>query len=217
MAIRWIRTHGKEPVPEAMRAKLAEDSRFWYFAQLLILVSILFLWVLFAPTLLNQLFAATKNVFRHSSEGFVAAAILILARLAYTMLPNFRKSRLQEHSFASGPLAIWLVTFFIGGAVEEVWRACCILSLRESALPNTISIGGTSVAFAFAHMSGMPGRTVGLREEVLWEFLFGIALGTLFTQLDSLIAPYVASLTFNIFNLWLIRQVARNKPASQES
>lgn len=196
-------------MPEAVRAKLVEDSRLWYFVQLLILVSILFLWVLFAPTLLNQLFSATKNVFRHFSEGIAVAAILILARLAYIMLPNFRKSRIQEHSFASGPLAIWLVTFFIGGAVEEVWRACCILSLKESEVPSVISVGGTSVAFALAHMSGMPGRTVGLREEVLWEFLFGIALGTLFTQLDNLISPYVASLAFNIFNLWLIRRVAR--------
>jgi hypothetical protein len=205
MAIRWIRTHGKETMPDSLQATLLEDSRLWYFAQLLIVVSILSLWVLYKPFLLDQLFSAMKDPFHHLAEGIGAAAVLTLSRFVYIMLPNFRTSRLHEHSFAKGPLRIWLLTFLVAGAVEEIWRACCILSLRESGLGSTISIAVTSVAFVLAHMSGIPGRMVGIREELFWEFLFGITLGTLFVQLDSLIAPYIAGLIFNIFNLCLVR------------
>ncbi len=209
MAIKWIRTHGKAPMPDAMQASLVEDSRLWYFAQLLIVATILFLWAIFKPSLLDQLLSAMTNPFRHSVEGIAAAAILILSRMAYIMQPNFRTSRLQEHSFAKGPLTIWLLTFVLAGVIEEVWRACCILSVQAGGLGNIISVGGTSLSFVLAHMSGIPGRTVGIWEELLWELLFGIALGTIFIQLNSLIAPYIAGLIFNIFNLCLIRWVGR--------
>src|SRR5690348_7422285 len=130
-----------------------------------------------------------KDPFRYSVKGIAAAAILILARFTYVMHPNFRTVRLKEHSFARGPLINWLLAFVVAGALEEVWRACCILSLQASELASIISVGGTSVAFVLAHMSGIPGRTVGIREELLWEFLFGIVLGTLFARLDNLVAP----------------------------
>jgi Type II CAAX prenyl endopeptidase Rce1-like len=204
-ATKWIRTHGREPMPDAMWPTLIEESRAWYFVQLSIVASILFLWTLYKPILLDQLFSATKNPFRYAAEGIGAGLILIVCRFTYIMHPNFRTSRLQEHSFARGPFIIWLLTFIVAGAVEEVWRACCILPLRSSELGTIISVGGTSIGFLLAHMSGIPGRTVGIREELLWELLFGIALGALFVSLGSLIAPFFAGLLFNILNLCLIR------------
>ncbi|HYL85218.1 MAG TPA: CPBP family intramembrane glutamic endopeptidase [Candidatus Angelobacter sp.] len=196
-------------MPDALRTTLIEDSRLWHFVQLLIVASILFLWTLYKPALPDRLLSTMKDPLRHSVEGIAAAAILILSRFAYIMLPNFRTGRLQEHSFAEGPLPIWLLTFVMAGAVEEVWRASCILSIQASEFGRVISVGGTSVAFVLAHMSGIPGRMLGIREELYWELLFGIALGTLFILTESLIAPYIAGLIFNIFNLCLIRYSAK--------
>jgi hypothetical protein len=209
MAFKWMRSHGSEPMPDAMRSALLEDSRIWYFVPLSIVAFVLFLWTLYKPVLHEQLLGAVKEPLHHSVEGITVAVILMLLRFGYVMQPYFRVNRLQEHSFASGSLTLWLLTFIVAGAVEEVWRACCIFSVQAVGAGSIVSIGGTTLAFVFAHMSGIPGRMVGIREELLWEILFGVALGSLFLWLGNLVAPYVASLLFNVFNLFLIRTMRR--------
>lgn len=100
---------------------------------------------------------------------------------------------------------MWFLIFVAAGAVEEIWRACCILSLQASDFSSTTAVAATSIAFVFAHMSGVPGRIVGIREEALWELLFGLALGILFVEFGNLTTPYVAALEFNIGNFYLVR------------
>jgi len=194
-------------MPDAMWAVLREDSRPWYFVQLSLVASILYFWTLLKPTLPGQLFLATREPLGHAAEGVVWAAILMLFRFAYVMQPNYRTSSLPEHPFARGPLTFWVLSFVIAGAVEEIWRACCILSLPSGWPGSVISVGGTSIAFVFAHLSGIPGWITGIREEILWELLFAITLGALFVQSGSLILPFLAGLLFNIFNFCLVRYI----------
>jgi hypothetical protein len=192
-------------MPNAMRADLIEESRVWYFVPILIVASILSLWILCTPILRDAAVGALRDPTRSFMEGAAVAAVLVVSRFAYVMNPFYRISLLQEHSFASGPLNLWFLSFAVGGAVEEVWRACSILSLQAIEPGSILPIGITSTVFVLAHMSGIPGRTVGIREELFWELLVGIALGTLFLRLHNLIVPYIASLTFNILNLYFIR------------
>lgn len=204
-AYRWGLVNGLKPMPPSVRNAAEKNGRILFFLQLSIVVSILFLFTRHDSALLNQLTFATRNPLRYSMIGIAAGLILILCRLVYILSPAFRTDRLPEHSFARGPLMIWLLSFVAAGAVEEVWRACCILSMQWGRLGGIASVGATSLAFAFAHFAGIPGRTIGIREEILWEFIFGIALGTLFIQFGSLTAPFLAGLLFNTLNLCLIR------------
>lgn len=201
---RWAREHGKQPLPQTELAA-AEENKIWYFFQILIVVCVLLLWARHDPALLGQLSLGTKNPVRYFAEGIVAGSILLLSRFAYVTHPRHRTSRLRDHPFARGPLGTWLLIFVAAGAVEEIWRACCILSLQANEFSSATAIAATSIAFVFAHMCGVPGRIVGIREEALWEFLFGLALGVLFVEFGNLTTPYVAALLFNIGNLYLVR------------
>jgi Type II CAAX prenyl endopeptidase Rce1-like len=212
----WVRRHGKGALPQAELAAAAEN-RAWYFFQISIVVCVLCLWARYHPSLLAQLSLGTKNAVRCSTAGIVAGSLLLLARFAYVSHPRHRTSRLTEHPFTRGSVRTWFLIFVAVGALEEIWRASCILSLQVNDSSSTTAIAVTSIAFVFAHMSGVPGRIVGIQEEALWELLFGLALGILFIAFGNLITPYVAGLEFNIGNFYLMRGKTRAYSTSSSS
>jgi hypothetical protein len=119
----------------------------------------------------------------------------------------------SQHPLSRGPMLLWVLTFVLGGAFEEPWRAFCLVSAREAGWHSFIAVALSAGAFAFAQETGFPARSTTYED--VWQFGVGVFLAILFLEFDTVVIPYLAFLVYNIANLMLIRRaVASSRRAA---
>jgi hypothetical protein len=133
---------------------------------------------------------------RELAIGVVAGSLLVGLRLIYVKFFLGSVYEPKNHAVGHGPMFSWIVIFFLGGVVEEVWRGSSIWALEAVGAGATIAVLGSATAFLFAHLAGIPARIPGEKKEALWEGIVGAALAILFIATGTIVVSYCASIVY---------------------
>jgi len=105
-----------------------------------------------------------------------------------------------------GSVSLWLLTFIVGGFVEEFWRALCISSFQQNAYSALLADLLAAIAFSIAHMSGLPPRIPGGLGIAAAEAVTGLLFGALFIWSGNLVSPCLASMMYYTSNFYWLRR-----------
>ena len=197
---------------EALQKEFEERDRWLLIGKLLLAATLLFAWMKrygFSAALLGVF---SRSIRASAATGLIAGALLICGKLVFQGLIRrilWAPSALSEHPQSRGPVLIWLITLVVGGTFEEPWRAACLLACREAGWSQLLAVTATSVAFVVAQESGFPARIRTDSFEEVWVFLTGVFLAVLFLDFGTILIPFVASLSYSIANLALVRRAIR--------
>jgi Type II CAAX prenyl endopeptidase Rce1-like len=164
------------------------------------------------------LYAARRNSLPYSALGIyfrhffpltligVVAGLLFLSlrRLATTVWPALAWNN-STSPITRGPVSIWVVIILIGGNVEELWRAFCLVRLQNEGLQTAFVILLTSGVFAASQLGGKPSRISGKLVEVYSTVAIGIGLAILFLRFNSFLLVASANITYYLAALYFTR------------
>jgi len=204
-ALRYARVHGFSPMPQSVQLPLEENGRLLYFVKFLVVALFLIAW---ANVHGVNLWAFLGHVEPGQHVGRIAlASTVILFSGHISVLYLFKRVRglFFDQGLSRGHFLTWITIIFVGGVVEESWRALTLSASSEKGFNSLLVLLATSAAAAFCHLLGIPGRTLGLREEVFWDLAVGLALGALFVLYGTVLIPLSVNMLYNVFNLLLIR------------
>jgi hypothetical protein len=136
----------------------------------------------------------------------IATGLLLfgLRHLLSSVSPASAASEKNEY-FGRGSVLTWLAIFLMGGLVEELWRALCIVALGQNSHDFFLANLLTAVAFSVAHQSGHPSRIPPGLENAGTEVVVGLMLGALFIWSGNLVAPCIANVTYYTASFSLVR------------
>jgi hypothetical protein len=193
--------------------RMLEPSGRWFLLGKLLFVGLLLLvWMR-----IYDFSFAVLGVFQHSFRASIGIGLLagVLAICGKGVFPSVIRlapivdlDARRPHPQSKGPVALWLLTFFLGGVVEEPWRAFSLLAWRQEGWGELSAVIATSIGFVIAQESGgFPSRIASTDYERLWQFLMGVFLAILFLRFGTIVIPYVAFLIFNVANFVFIRRL----------
>jgi RsiW-degrading membrane proteinase PrsW (M82 family) len=137
--------------------------------------------------------------------GIVGGVAMLACRRAISLLSP-RAAEAEKHDyFLRGSVALWLGVFFLGGFVEELWRAVCIAVFQQNGYSATSVILLTAFCFGFAHLCGRPSRVSP--GGVSAEMVIGLMLGAIFVWSGNLIAAYIAGVIYFTYSFLRVRGI----------
>lgn len=126
--------------------------------------------------------------------GVVGGLLMLGCRRLISSLSARATSAERHDYFLRGSLILWLAIFLVGGLVEELWRALCIISFQQNGYSAFSANLLTAFCFGIAHVSGIPSRVSP--GGVTAEMILGLILGALFIWSDNILVPYLASVIY---------------------
>jgi Type II CAAX prenyl endopeptidase Rce1-like len=208
LVMQWRERGGLEAMPADLRERSARNGQYILVAKLGALFLIFALWT---SRLVPEIIALPPAHPYGGLAGAAAAGLLMgvcraalepcLSRKAAASRAGPRYDGLfgdwlRRHPLLRGSPTLWIVVLAVSAPAEELWRAFCLRSLGALGRGATLSILVTSVAFAFAHLSGLPSRIRGTAGDIMVEVAVGAALGILFVACGSASMTCVANLCF---------------------
>jgi Type II CAAX prenyl endopeptidase Rce1-like len=171
------------------------------------------LWILRYVVLLAYVMYGLRAVtiqkgapFRSAIVGLVVGAALVQVRLLLiTVWPNLGFAN-AAHPALLGPVGVWSAIIVLGGISEELWRAFCLVSLRQGGSNIEAEILATSGAFALAELCGRPSRISSQREEIAFTFMVGVFLAALFLTFHSLSMIICANIAYSGLSFYRLRR-----------
>src|SRR6266566_3226516 len=137
--------------------------------------------------------------------GFLTGLLLALVQFRIeSWFPRIRQLA-NDHPLLQGPWQTWTVIIIAGALSEELWRALSLQTLQAAGFNLPVVIVLTSLAYAFAQLGGVPGRLLGIWEDVVAAVVVGLALALLFREYGSVLANCAANLTFNSLKMYAAR------------
>jgi hypothetical protein len=188
---------GEHARPAVQYQAAKEDrGRKLIFVKLSVCALLLAVWISFFHFDLVGLGLRIRMLPRAIGIGFLASILLLGGRYAFMRLLVGSGSKSGESYMVRGWMGTWILIFIFSGVVEEIWRGLSINALKLWGGNDVTVVILTSIAFLFAHLSGIPSRVRGTRGEGLWETLVGVGLAILFIASGTVIVPYVASVLY---------------------
>jgi len=210
---RWAFRNRSTPVPIRLRRIGERRGRFLLLIKYAVLLLVLCVLAGKDPWYLVRMLAPKQSTLVAFAWG-AAGGLLIFGfrRLLALAWRPIVFSEVNDY-LLRGPTAVWLTIFAFGGFGEELWRALCIYSFRQSGYEALSAAVLPALAFSLAHVSGLPTRIPGGLEIAFAEAMTGLLLGLLFIWSGNLISPYLASVTYYSLNLyWLRHRFTLAKP-----
>jgi hypothetical protein len=180
-------------------------GRWFIFIRLATAALLIILWIQISGFEVSDLGLRRSRAPSMYLVGVLTGVLVVGARIGYQSLSSHVGREPLSHPLSRGPAWIWILTFLGAGAVEEPWRAMSLHALTDAGCNSLLGVLLTSIAFMFARLSGIPSRIPGTVREGLWEALTGAVLAALFLTTRTVLAPYIAGLTFNVASLYLVR------------
>jgi hypothetical protein len=193
-------------MPDCVQLPMEDTGRRLYFLKFLVVAVLLVVWAKIFGVSLGT-FVLQIDVNRIWSLTFGMTAILVVARVIVLCSSRRIRERLLQHGFLRGHFLTWLSIIVLGGLVEETWRAATLNASFHAGFGSLAALIGTSAAFVFCHLLGIPGRNQGFREEVFWEFGVGLTLGGLFIAFRTPLVPIFVNILYHSANLTLTRRL----------
>jgi membrane protease YdiL (CAAX protease family) len=138
--------------------------------------------------------------------GIAGGLVMLAFRHAFSISSPIADLVENHEYFLRGSTLLWVVIFIIGGVVEEFWRAVWIVSFRENGYRTSSVLLLTALAFALAHLCGLPSRINPGIPSLLAEIMVGLMLGGLFIWSGNMVAPCVASVIYFTLSFFLVRR-----------
>jgi membrane protease YdiL (CAAX protease family) len=202
-------------LPIDLRQKLEASGRYLFFVKFLILLAVLLVlggasaWRIILATPYSRSWLAVVGY------GVATGTFMLGGRqLALLILKPADNEYLQR-----GSGFLWIAVFVVGGFTEEVWRGFCIVSLQNNGWRLLSVTLLTSLSFTLAHMSGLPSRIAPGAPDSVCEMAMGLMLGGLFLRTGTVIAPFIASVSYFTGDFLLVRRrynASRSSNASSE-
>lgn len=209
-AYRRAKAGRRGPFPPTLGAIAERRGRWFLLVKIVITGLLLLLWMRYYRFEYIDLGLQKVGLWSALATGMLGALFLVTGRIGFQTIFTRVRSGLSEHPLYRGRVGTWALTFFVGGFVEEVWRALSLSALQNAGFGTMFSVAAVSVAFLFAKLSGTPSRIPGTLTEALWEVLLGAVLAGLFLKTKTVVAPYIAGLLFNTANIYLVRHLGRS-------
>jgi hypothetical protein len=194
IVFRWYWTHGKSPMPPDVAQRAAREGLIAPFVAIVMLAFSTW-W------LISRNGMALTAVGMNSAGWRTALGVGVLAGFAWLalyvfVLIGFRpgKDRLAQHLLLQHAVFYWIPLGVSAAAVEEVWRAFCLVALASQG--PIISVAVTSVASGWGHPHP--------RARLLSTTIFAIYSAELFLRTRSLWTTISAHAIVNIGTLSLI-------------
>jgi len=200
----WGWKHRFEPMPPDVAEKSERFRRYAFFpGDLVAIVLVLFLTLRNSVTI-SQLGLSLASWERKALIGCGLGMVWIGLDWSVTRIA-FPTSRPRPSLFQKGPVSLWIVIFLSGSFAEELWRALCIIALKETAHSKFFIVTVTALVFSIAHIWG------GGLVRTLGKFPFGVAAAVAFIWTGSLLTTCVFHFMANVSGLYWTRRRNRGQ------
>jgi hypothetical protein len=139
--------------------------------------------------------------------GAAAGVILYVLGRLVTVTSRLFVASANNPYMLRGTAREWTAIFFIGGVVEETWRALCLLNLESVGVSVIGAVSLSAFMFSLSHLAGLPPRISfgGL----VPESLIGVGLALTFVHTGDIVAAIVANIVYFTISFLRLRQRAK--------
>lgn len=121
--------------------------------------------------------------------------------------PRLEGSALN-HPLRAADWRLWIVIVILAAIAEELWRALSLESLKIVGLSTIFAVSATAFTYAMAQLGGVPGRLLGIWEEVVIALIVGATLAVLFILFHTIVANVFANLIVNFTRMYALKKRA---------
>lgn len=184
----WGWRHRFAPMPAELAKRAIRIRRYTSFIDDVLIVALILFLSAYAHITATQTglsrISWRRDLLIGCTMGFLWAGLQWLVK-------RFRTGKTSSRFFQGGSALLWVLIFLSGAFSEELWRAFCIVALRNEGSTTTFVVLVTAVVFTIAHMWEGPSRAWG-------RFPFGVAAALAFIWTGSLLTTYVFHLIPNL-------------------